>query len=435
MTLSNRDIASLFWLAVLAVLVMSRAGGRAGIASILRALWGKLLALVLAYWAFLALVVVVAWKLGFWSPDLMKDTVLWALIPGLALIFSFVRAGQERGFYVRTLRRLVGLTAIVEFYVNLGSFPLPVELALVPVVGFLVVMSAFAALSTEYTIVKRWADRLLGVIGLAVIVGNAGYLASAWASLDTTRLVMQFMVPVWLTAVSLPFVFVFSLYANYESHFVRFDWMKKDDARARRRAKLALLLSYGLRNHELAAFSGRAISDLGNAKSWREARRVITYRRAEARVEKAKKELAAARLVRYEGVQGEDWDGRPYDEREFAKTKDTLNFMAGVQRTRAETGRYRADLRELLKGTFPRDMPESEFVITVSPDRRRWAAWRRTIGGWYLGIGAAESPPDQWTYLSGEEPQGLPTADGGWRKGDFATTMYPDTDEDIDQEM
>lgn len=432
MTLSNRDIASLVWLAVLAVVVLSRPGGRGGIASILRALWGKLFALVLVYSAFLALVVVVAWNLGFWSPDFTKDTVLWALVPGLVLIFSFVRAGEERGFYVRTLLRVIGLTAIVEFYVNLGAFPLLIELVLVPVAIFLGVMSAFAGLSAEHAIVKRWADRLLGVIGLALLVGTAGYLASAWDSLDKTKLVLQFMVPVWLTAVSLPFLFVFSLYANYESHFVRFDWMKKDDARARRRAKLALLLSYGLRNHELAAFSGRAISDLGNAKSWRETRRVIMYRRAEARVEEAEKELAAARLVRYAGVEGEDWDGRPYDEREFENTKETLGFIASVQRNRAEKGRYRADLREMLKGTFPREMPESEFVITVSADSRRWAAWRRTIGGWYLGIGAAGPPPDQWTYVGTKEPQELPTAHGGWHKGDFATTIDPDTDQDLE---
>jgi hypothetical protein len=390
---------------------------------VVRALWGTLLVLVLVFWAFLALVVGVAWKNGFWSPDFAKDTVLWALIPGLILIFSFVRAGEERGFYVRALKRVVGLTAIVESYVNLGSFPLLVELVLVPVAVFLVVMSGFAGLSAEHAIVKRWADRLLGVIGLALLVGAAGYLASAWDSLDKTKLALQFMVPVSLTAVSLPFVFVFSLYANYQSHFARFDWMKKGDARARRRAKLALLLSYGLRNHELAAFSGRAISDLGNANSWREARRVVMYRRAEARLEEAEKELAAARLLRYEGVTGEDWDGRPYDEREFAKTKETLQFIAGVQRNRAEEGRYRADLREILKGTFPREMPESEFVITVSPDRSGWAAWRRTIGGWYLGIGAAGPSHEQWTYVGPKQPQELPTEQGGWNKGDFVTTI------------
>jgi hypothetical protein len=213
MTLSNRDIASLIWLAVMAALVLSRQGGRGAIGGILRALLGTLVVLVAVYWVYLTLVVVVAWNLGFWNPDLTKDTVVWVLVPGLTLLFSFVRASKERGFYIRTLPRVVGLTALVEFYVNLGSFPLLVELVLVPVAAFLALMSTFAALKPEYAIVKRWVDRLMAVVGLAVLVGSGLYLASAGDRLDKKELALEFGTPVWLTAASLPFVFVFSLYA------------------------------------------------------------------------------------------------------------------------------------------------------------------------------------------------------------------------------
>jgi hypothetical protein len=428
MTLSNRDIASLAWLAVLAGLVLSRRGGRETIRGILRTLWPTFIVPIAIYWAYLAAVVVVAWNNGLWNPSLTKDAIVWALLPGLGLFFSFVHASEERGFYFRTLGRVLGLTAIAEFYVNLVAFPLVFELLLVPIATFLAVMSGFAALKPEFAIVKRVTDVLLSVIGVIVLGASAVYLASSWNSLDKTGLALQFGSPVWLTLAASPFVFGFSLFANYQSQFVRFNWMGKDDPRARRRAKAALLLSYGLRNHELSLFSGRAISDLVAAKTWREARRVVMYRRAEARVEEAQKDLVTARLVRYEGVQGEDWDGRPYDEREFEETKEALNFMAAVQRNRAEEGRYRTDLLEIVKGGLSQKTPESEFMVTVSPNRRRWSGWRRTIGGSYLGIGAAGSPPDEWTYLGATQPDGFPTAASGWHHGEFPTTIYPDAD-------
>src|SRR5207244_2873095 len=157
-------------------------------------------------------------------------------------------------------------------------------------------------------------------------------------SLDKRQLALQFGLPVWLTLASLPFVFVFSLIANYQVQFLRIDVHTRDDPKARRRAKLALLTGYGFHNHEMAGLVGMAYTDLASAKTWREARKVVAYRRAEARVVEATNDLAAARLARYEGVAGTDWEGRPYDEREFTETKNALEFLASVHRARYTNG-------------------------------------------------------------------------------------------------
>ncbi len=236
--------------------------------------------------------------------------------------------------------------------------------------------------------------------------------------------------PVWLTLASLPFVFVFSLIANYQGQFLRIDAHTRDDPKARRRAKLALLTGYGLHNHEMAAFRGMAYTDLASAKTWREARKVVAYRRAEARVAEATKDLAAGRLVRYEGIAGTDWEGRPYDEREFEETKTALEFLASVHRARYENGRYRRDLMKIVKGIVSRTLPDEGFVMTIAKDRRSWFAWRRTIGGWYLGVGAIGAPTEDWVYLGEHAPQSFPSARTGWHEGEFPSTI--DSDRELD---
>jgi hypothetical protein len=178
MTLSNRDIASLVWLALLVALVLSRRGGRESIGGILRTLWPTFVVPIGIYWAYLAALVAFAWNAGFWNPDLTKDSVVWAFVPGLALFFSFVSASEQRGFYLRTLGRVLGLTAIAEFYVNLAAFPLLIELLLVPIVSMLAIMSAFAALKPEFAIVKRVTDPLLSVIGFTVLGATAARMVS-----------------------------------------------------------------------------------------------------------------------------------------------------------------------------------------------------------------------------------------------------------------
>jgi hypothetical protein len=143
-----------------------------------------------------------------------------------------------------------------------------------------------------------------------------------------------------------------------------------DDPKARHRVKAALLTGHGVHNHELAGFAGIAYADLAEAKTWREARRVVAYRRIEARLTEATKDLAAARLVRYEGIAGTDWEGRPNDEREVEETKTALEFLAGVHRNRYKNGRHRRDLMELVKGIVSRSPPDENFVIVRSPNSR-----------------------------------------------------------------
>jgi|BarGraNGADG00212_2_1021979.scaffolds.fasta_scaffold01151_4 hypothetical protein len=427
MALSNRDIATLAWLAVVAAIALSRRGGREAIRLILGTA-ATFLVPIAVYWAYLAAVVVVAWHFGLWNQDLAKDAVVWAFVPGLALFFGFVRASKERGFYLRAVGRVIGLSAIAEFYVALAAFPLYIELLLVPIAVSLSVMSAFAAQKPEFAILKRVADPLLGAIGLTILVSTGIYVATNWDILDKTELALQFGLPVWLTLPSLPFVFAFSLFANYQGQFVRIDAHTRDDSKARRRAKVALLIGYGVHNHELAGFAGIAYTDLAEAKTWREARRVVAYRRAEARVAEATKDLAAARLVRYAGIAGTDWEGRPYDEREFEETKIALELLAGVHRNRYKNGRYRRDLMALVKGIVSRTLPDDEFVMAVAEDRRSWFAWRLTIGGWYLGIGAVGPPTEDWVFLRDHAPEGFPSAATGWHEGEFPTSIDSDWD-------
>ncbi len=50
-------------------------------------------------------------------------------------------------------------------------------------------------------------------------------------------------------------------------------------------------------------------------------------------------------------------------------------------------------------------LPEDHGIsLEVSKDGQLWWAWRRTITGWHLGIGAIAPPPDEWFYEHPEPP-------------------------------
>ena len=124
---------------------------------------------------------------------------------------------------------------------------------------------------------------------------------------------------------------------------------------------------------------------------------------------------AEARLVCFAGIEGEDEDGRRLDQREFAETRDALQWIATAQMGwfRNHGSRYRSDLFQMLPPF--KGLPEDHGIsLSVSSDGQGWWAWRRTVTGWCFAIGAAAPPSDQWLYDGPEPPTGFPGRDPTW---------------------
>src|SRR2546425_11566331 len=113
MAFSNRDIASLVWLAAVVGFVPWRRDTREAVVAALRILWGKLAVLIAVFALYIGLVVLGGQSLGIWNLALLKETVAWWLVPGMVLLFGFTKAYEGRGSYGRTLLRVIGLTALI----------------------------------------------------------------------------------------------------------------------------------------------------------------------------------------------------------------------------------------------------------------------------------------------------------------------------------
>ena len=132
MDLTEPGIALLTWLVVVAILGLARPGGRHAVAAIVASLRGKVALILITFTVYIAAVVAAAYGAGLWDLDLLKDTIAWLLVPGMVLLFGFTKAYERGGYYGRTFIRVIGLTALIEFYVNLAAFPLWAELLLLP---------------------------------------------------------------------------------------------------------------------------------------------------------------------------------------------------------------------------------------------------------------------------------------------------------------
>ena len=423
---TNREWATLIWLSLVLGWFIFRGEGWSSIKSVGRALFvPKIIAPLIVYGAYVACLVVIAHGLHGWNRSLTKDTGVWLFTVGLPLLLSLNDASKD-GFFGRVAKRTIGLGAFAGFYLNLVTLSLPAELLLQPVLLFATFASVMGKSDPKLRPAKKLSDALLFVIVLGLIFWTARDLASGWDALDKTGTLLSFLLPVWLTLGVLPFIFAFSLLANYELAVIRAG-IGAPDKRTPWKARVALVLGFRFSNHDLRSYGGTKAWKLATAKSVRDGLKVVGDYRRSLRETEAAERRAAERLRTYAGVKGVDEEGRQLDQREFKETKDALEWIASCQmgwyQTRAEG--YRPEMLDILSNDFTHNGLPTEHGINlaVSKNRKSWFAWRQTVSGWCFAIGAAAAPPDQWRYDGSAPPMSFPGRDPIWGPVPLDQTM------------
>ena len=256
MELSNREWATFFWLAVLLAFIVWKPDIRQSAKAVVVAfITPKILVPFALFVVWMIGVIWVGAQLGMWQPSMVKDSLFWT-VPGFVLFMGSVKAAEEPRFFRHRLWEAVGVTALLEFYLNSSTLDLPWELLLQPVIILLASTSVVSARDPKVTAVKRLADALLVVIVIGLLVPPTIRLISDAAAIDAAQTVRELALPAWLTLGALPFIYLLSLYSSYELAFVRMRISGSND-RVPLRAKLALVSKFHIRHGALHAFAGR----------------------------------------------------------------------------------------------------------------------------------------------------------------------------------
>jgi hypothetical protein len=275
MSLNAREIASLVWLAVLLAWVLTQPPVRASGTALIRVLvnWKVLLPLA-AFALYVVALIAAARRVGLWEASMTKDSIAWLVLVGLGIVLSSNRAASERAFIRDAVRRAIGISAFLEFYMNLVVFDLAVELVLQPTVVVLSLVSVYGHSKREFAPTAKVTDSLLGIIGLALFASVTVQVVREWSELNGGQLLLDLLLPVWLTIGSLPFVFLFALVMSYETAFLRLRFASSG-RKLGTRTWLALLLGLHFRLGAVHSFGGAWLSRLAEAPTVSESLRVV----------------------------------------------------------------------------------------------------------------------------------------------------------------
>jgi hypothetical protein len=255
--LDNREFALVAWILLgLAAALVSK-NLRASLGSVVKTLLGwKLLLIFGSMTVYVSALVFLLSVAGLWTTDLVSETVFWFLFSGLVILFRAVNAGGQEDFFKRTVFSVFAITAISEFLLNLRPLGLVLELLLVPLLVLLFGTLAVAETKREDSHVRGFLLGLITAIGLILLGYTVAGMVTDPQEFLTYENLLEFLLPILLTAGAIPFVYGIALLTTYGSLFSRLNW-KLDRHRVTRRYAKRRVLRAGhvrlQRAHRLAS--------------------------------------------------------------------------------------------------------------------------------------------------------------------------------------
>jgi hypothetical protein len=299
--LNNRELAALLLLIAFLAGVSLVRPVRASLRKVARALFApKLLGILVVMLAYVGLLIWLGLRTGVWNWDLASETVTWFVGSAFVLLLNLGDASRQSGFFWRVVLQTLGITFLVDFFMNdLFVLSLPGELVLQVVVTFVVLLSLVAARDPAHRPVKKLADLLVSLI----VLGLTGFIliqiVMQWDQVTTQANLLELLLPAWLTLAFLPFIYVASILVAYGSAFQRIEWALGNTSEGSRKAKLALVTVLRGRRVDASRFAGGWAKEAATAPSFRAARRVAKEFKAWLRnKESEEKEARGFREVR-----------------------------------------------------------------------------------------------------------------------------------------
>ena len=244
--LNNREIATAVWLTVCSAVFFCKKEIRSSFRSVLNVFAKKTILIPFGLLIFHTLAAVwVLDRIGIWDSNQIKNAILWFVSVAGVSFFRLPKIADDPDYFKKAIVDNLKIVAILEFLITFYTFSLAVEFVFVPFVAFLAVLLAVSQTDEKYALVEKVLNSLLGIIGVAIIV-YAGYrLITDFGDFAQVQTFYDFTVPIALSMLLLPLIYVLHVYMVYEGIFARMQFSIKDK-KLRKYAKKTAVTKYHL---------------------------------------------------------------------------------------------------------------------------------------------------------------------------------------------
>ena len=231
---STREIAAKFWLVVFFIYILINKEIRKSAYRVIIALRNKYIVLAILFlFVYTSLITYFPlYVCGVWDGSMIKDTCIWFLFTALSLLFNINKA-RDFTFFKRIITGNIKVIIIVEFLFNFYTFPLVVELIMLPILTFLTIVQTYTEIHQQqepkYKITTSCIKTIFSLIGCGIFLYVIWITVKDYGNLLTIYNIKIFLLPIALTLLSIPYFYIVALIIEYDSVLTSIKHIRRHD--------------------------------------------------------------------------------------------------------------------------------------------------------------------------------------------------------------
>ena len=222
---NNREIAIGLWLLAISIYVFlspKMVEVKSSFRHLLSAFFVKQIMSVLGLMiVYIIFVIYFLSEMDLWNVEHIKNTVFWCVSVGFMSLFKIESIKKDKSFFKHSVVDNLKLLAILQFIVGVYTFPIWIEILLVPILALIGAMSAIVEGNKKYHQLKTILEYCLSIFGIILIIYTLYMLTTNFSEFGNKKTGYDFFLPPLLTLFYLPFLFFILVYSTYEQVFVR----------------------------------------------------------------------------------------------------------------------------------------------------------------------------------------------------------------------
>jgi len=177
---------------------------------------GKVQVLIAVMMCYIVAEVVVLRLLHLWDTSQLKNTIVWVITVAFLSLINIKKARQDKKYYKETIKDLFTFAAIIEFLGGVHTLNYGIELFLAGIGGILPLCIYFAGKEPKYKDAELLLNKIFRTLGIIVFVSSVVGIINDFAAFRTVATLFDFFIPVLLSMLFLPFIYLLVLFMDYE---------------------------------------------------------------------------------------------------------------------------------------------------------------------------------------------------------------------------
>jgi hypothetical protein len=218
---NTREQAYLFWGIPILIWLLSPRNTRKSVGGIVKALFCRQFVYIyIIALAYISCSIFLLHAVKIWDISLIKDTIMWFLFVALPLMFQAGKIDSFQKFLKEIVTPLIAFSIIFEYIFGLYTFKLWIEVLMVPALVMLGGMLAVSERKSEYAQVNKLLKGTQSFSGLIAVFFILLHLVQHYQEYVNRTVLMQFLMPLFLSLLFLPLLYGIAMFIHYETAFI-----------------------------------------------------------------------------------------------------------------------------------------------------------------------------------------------------------------------